>query len=77
MIIDMLDIIICYLMVFITLKLTIKKIMSRFYKFEVFFVYWLTSLIMGGPISFLVNYKLFCLVSILSDAILTLLICFF
>ena len=66
-------------MVFITVKLIVflKKI-SEFFKFSVFVLYCLivTKPLWTGPISFLVNYKLFFLVSVLSDAILTSLLSF-
>ena len=67
-----------FLMVFITLKLVVfSKNSANFLtlKFLFFIVKLLPSFIMNWWITifFLVNYKLFCLFSVLSDAILTLL----
>ena len=70
-----------YLMVVISSQLFVFKNSSKFFKFAVF----CSCLIVtepyygverSGPISFLVNYRLFCLASLLSDAVLTLLIKF-
>ena len=66
-------------MIFITLKLIVIKNISQFFNFAVFcffFVYLLPSPSWSGPISTLGKYKLFCLVSVSSEAILTLLISF-
>ena len=60
-------------MVFITLKLFSENI-REFFNFTVFVLFLSNcyrGIIWTGPLSFLVQHKLFCLVSVLSEAILT------
>ena len=59
-------------MVFLTLKLVVFKNISEFFNLLFFFLsYCYRALSWGDLICFLLKYKLFCLVSVLSDAILT------
>ena len=69
-----------YLIVFITFKLIVFKNIRQFFNYAVFGSFLSNcyrELSCRGSISFLVKYKLICLVSVLSDAILTLLISVF
>ena len=80
MIVNMADVFDCYLMVFITLKLIVSKIFDQFFNFAVvcsFLSNCYKALLWSISIPFLVKCKLFCLVSVLADIILTLLKRFF
>ena len=76
----MLDVVNCYLMAFIDLKtIVFIKIEANFLNmlFFVLLSNCYRALLWSGHISFLVKYKFICLVSVLSDAVLILLITFF
>ena len=68
-----------FLMVFITSKLIVLKKIERIFQIYCFcslLSKCFQALLWTGPISFLVKCEFFCLLSVLSDAILSLLLSF-